>query len=59
MKALDIPNEVLKAIQAILVYLWNDEEADYWAASESERKAHVFRELTIIRRWLMQKKTLD
>lgn len=60
MTALDIPHEVLQAIDSVLDYMWHDEATNFWATPESLRERHICRELRIIRCWLTQKnKTID
>lgn len=47
-----IPLSVLKAIQEIVDYLWNDEFMDYSARTKDDRDGHVFRECLKVRRFL-------
>lgn len=48
-----IPLTVVRAIEAIVTYLWNDEFTDYQARQTKEdRNGHVFRDLLIVRRFL-------
>jgi len=52
--------EALNYINALIEYLWNDEEADYSATSSLQRHQHIFPTLKIIRSWLLiKKKMLD
>lgn len=47
-----IPLTVLRAIEAIVQYLWNDEFTDYQARTKEARNGHVFRDLLVVRRFL-------
>ena len=47
-----IPLSVLKAIQEIVDYCWNDEFMDYTSRAKEDRNGHVFRDLLIVRRYL-------
>ena len=47
-----IPLTVLRAIEAIVSYLWNDEFTDYQARTKEARNGHVFRDLLVVRRFL-------
>lgn len=41
-----------KAIERILDYLWDDEEAHYRDHNQVERDGHIFESLVEVRRWL-------
>ena len=47
-----IPLTVVRAIEAIVTYLWNDEFTDYQARTKEDRNGHVFRDLLVVRRFL-------
>jgi len=54
-----IPLSVLKAIQEIVDYCWNDEFMDYSARAKEDRNGHVFRDLLIVRRFLKRIGVVD
>ncbi len=54
-----IPLSVLKAIQAIVDYCFNDEFEDYTSRDRSARNGHVFRDLLIVRRYLKRIGVVD
>lgn len=47
-----IPEQTVRAIAALVDYLWNDELQDFQGRTPEARNGHVFRDLVIIRRWL-------
>ncbi len=47
-----IPLTVVRAVQALVDYLWSDEFADYSARTKEARTGHVFRDLLVVRRFL-------
>lgn len=47
-----VPVEVLESIDAIVGYLWDDEEADYEV--EDKPEGHVFEHLKRVNTWLEQ-----
>lgn len=49
-----IPLTVVRAIEAIVNYLWNDEFVDYQARTKEARNGHVFRDLLVVRRFLQK-----
>ena len=44
--------QLMAALQVVLDYLWDDEEAAYRALSPKERRGHVFPSLRVLRRRL-------
>lgn len=54
-----IPLSVLKAIQEIVDYCWNDEFIDYSSRAKEDRHGHVFRDLLIVRRYLTRIGVVD
>jgi hypothetical protein len=54
-----IPLSVLKAIQEIVDYCWNDEFIDYSSREKEDRDGHVFRDLLIVRRYLTRIGVVD
>ena len=54
-----IPLSVLKAIQEIVDYCWNDEFIDYSSRAKENRDGHVFRDLLIVRRYLTRIGVVD
>lgn len=54
-----IPLSVLKAIQEIVDYCWNDEFMDYTSRAKENRNGHVFRDLLIVRRYLKRVGVVD
>lgn len=54
-----IPLSVLKAIQEIVDYCWNDEFMDYTSRAKENRNGHVFRDLLIVRRYLTRVGVVD
>ncbi len=47
-----VPLSVLKAIQEIVDYCWNEEFIDYSSRTKEDRNGHVFRDLLVVRRYL-------
>ena len=45
---IDLPNEVVEAMDVISTYMWPDEEADFNSTPESEREGHVFNSLQVV-----------
>ncbi len=41
------------AVERVVRYLWDNEYADYRAASEAEQDKHIFRELMHLNQWLV------
>ncbi len=43
-----------KALEAIIEYLWCDEESDYASRTKEEKRDHIFVHLFALDRWLTQ-----
>jgi len=54
-----IPLNVLKAIQEIVDYCFNEEFIDYSSRAKEDRNGHVFRDLLIVRRYLTRIGVVD
>lgn len=50
---LEIPEEVAKAMEHVIDYLWDDESRNYRITEKSQRENHVFSHLRVVQRWLM------
>ncbi len=49
--------QLTAALQVVLDYLWDEEEAAYRALSPKERRGHIFPSLRVIRRWLDERQS--
>lgn len=51
MRTESIPNPVRESIQALLDYLWDDEER-HFSASDQDNSTHIYSDLRTVRTWL-------
>lgn len=52
----DLPEEVEEALRRVVDYLWEDEQADYWATPPRDgRERHIFVALRRISGWLARR----
>jgi hypothetical protein len=48
------PESLQEAVRAVLVYLWQQEQADFETAAPGERLGHIFLHLQVLESWLRQ-----
>lgn len=47
-----VPDQIARALQSIVSYLWDDERTDYEVRSECDRCGHVFPDLQLLATWV-------
>jgi len=56
---LQIPAHIIKSMQAVIEYLWEEEKHNYESSELSNKSDHIFNSVKIIKKWLDQYNRLE